>query len=176
EGAHKENHEPEYIAVHPVEIVPEPVVVEHEQGYEVADEKQEDDHEQSIVEELVMGEPAATVENPVQYHEEPVKNVQPEKKNEEDKKVKPKEKQEGTKQVPFNVIMTPLDKKKLMDKKRAEQKLKEQQKQMVPEQPSKPLPYHLLNDPEQKSNDDQIWVIYKQEMLEEKLKNFNICV
>src|SRR5690625_3736623 len=151
EGDHKENYEPEYTAVHPVEIAPDPVIVEQEQGYEVTDEKQEDNHEQSIVEEIVMDEPAATLESPVQYHEEPIKNVHPDEK---DEAVKPKKKQEGPKQVPFNVIMTPLDKKKLMDKKRAEQKIKEQQKQMVPEQPSKPLPYHLLNDPEQKSNDE----------------------
>src|SRR5699024_6915138 len=80
---HPHNQQFQYTAVHPGEIAPEPVVGEHEQGYEVADEKQEDDHEQSIVEELVMGEPAATVENPVQYHEEPVKNVHPDKKDEE---------------------------------------------------------------------------------------------
>src|SRR5690625_2288394 len=171
---HKENHEPEYTAVHPIEIAPEPIIVEQEQGYEVTAEKLEDNHEQSIAEEIVMDEPAATVESPVQYHEESVKNVHPDKKDEEVKEVKPKEKQEGPKQVPFNVIMTPLDKKKLMDKKRAEQKLKEQQKQMVPEQPSKPLPYHLLNDPEQKSNDDQLWVSDQQELLEETLKHFNV--
>src|SRR5699024_2430590 len=52
EGAHKENHEPEYIAVHPVEIAPEPVIVEQAQGYEVTAEKQEDNHEQSIAEEI----------------------------------------------------------------------------------------------------------------------------
>src|SRR5699024_10721643 len=101
---HENNHEFEYTAVHPGEIAPEPVVGEHEQGYEVADEKQEDDHEQSVVVELVMGEPAATVENLVQYHEEPMKNVHPDKKDEEVKEVKPKEKHEGPKQVPFNVI------------------------------------------------------------------------
>src|SRR5699024_4130349 len=37
---HENNHEFEYTAVHQVEIAPEHVVVEHEQGYEVADEKQ----------------------------------------------------------------------------------------------------------------------------------------
>src|SRR5699024_12262265 len=108
----KENHEPEYIAVHPVEIAPEPVIVEQAQGYEVTAEKQEDNNEQSIAEEITMDEPAATVESPVQYHKESVKNVHPDKKGEEVKEVKPKEKQERTKQVHFNVIITQLEKKK----------------------------------------------------------------
>src|SRR5699024_4664951 len=113
-----------------------------------------------------------TVESPVQYHKESVKNVHPDKKGEEVKEVKPKEKQEGPKQVPFNVIMTPLDKKKLMDKKRAEQKLKKKQMQRVTGQPSKPLQYHVLNDPEQESNDHQLWVSDQQELLEDTLKHF----
>lgn len=172
----EENQTPEYTvtAVHPVEIEPVPSIVEQAQHYEATDETEEDTGEQASVEELAEEEPVATLESPVQHSEVPMENIHSEKKNIAVEKVEPKQKEEGPKQVPFNVIMTPLDKKKLMDKKRTGQKSQEQQKQIVPEQPNKQLPYHLLNDPEQKSNDDQLWVSSQQELLEETLKHFNV--
>lgn len=78
-----------------------------------------------------------------------------------------------SKQIPFNVMMTPLDKKKLMDKKRAEKQKKEQE-QRATQQQSVSMPYHLLNDPEPKNDDDQLWVSKQQELLEQTLKHFNV--
>jgi S-DNA-T family DNA segregation ATPase FtsK/SpoIIIE len=76
------------------------------------------------------------------------------------------------KQVPFNVMMTPLDKKKLMDRERAAQQ--KSQQQTVPEQKQVSVPYHLLDDPDEESHDDQAWITSQQELLEKTLKHFKV--
>src|SRR5699024_10518156 len=75
--------------------------------------------------------------------------------------------------IPFNVIMTPLDKKKLMDKNRQTQSVKKKEN-VISKKKNNPFPNHLLNDPEQKSNSDRAWVSHQQELLEETLKHFNV--
>src|SRR5699024_6745611 len=88
------------------------------------------------------------------------------------KNKKEREKKESN-QIPFNVIMTPLDKKKLMDKNRQTQSEKKKEN-VISKKKNNPFPNHLLNDPEQKSNSDRAWVSHQQELLEETLKHFNV--
>ncbi|MEC5421894.1 DNA translocase FtsK [Virgibacillus sp. C22-A2] len=72
------------------------------------------------------------------------------------------------KQEPYNVIMTPRDKKNLYEKAKLAEK-----KAVVKEQTNL-IPYHLLNDAEQKSSEDNRWVIKQQNLLEETLRHFNV--
>ncbi|MFC2948682.1 DNA translocase FtsK [Virgibacillus sediminis] len=79
--------------------------------------------------------------------------------------------------TPFNVIMTPRDKKRQFDRQRkmeqerknAEEKYRRQQQSQ-----KKTLPYHLLDDPVRKSNEDAKWVEQQQELLEQTLTHFNV--
>ncbi|WP_339228436.1 DNA translocase FtsK [Oceanobacillus sp. FSL K6-2867] len=102
---------------------------------------------------------------------------------------------------PFNVIMTPRDKKRLYDRKRNEARKQqitpiekietEQEKETLHQQsaveqevidiineqqpkPERDIPVHLLNDPVEKNNDDNIWVMEQQQLLEQTLKYFNV--
>ncbi|MFD1851077.1 DNA translocase FtsK [Oceanobacillus bengalensis] len=98
---------------------------------------------------------------------------------------------------PFNVIMTPSDKKAMRDKQRfaEQQQLKKQQENTIKkennekhasnhknvrssivqaEQKDTFLPYHLLNDPVMENNDNLVWIEEQQQLLEETLKHFNV--
>src|SRR5690625_1893483 len=66
-----------------------------------------------------------------------------------------------TNQVPFNVMMTPGDYRSL-DKKSSKKN-------------NYQVPLHLLNDPEQKSTDDDDWVLEQMEILEQTLKHFKVA-
>ncbi|MFC3040151.1 DNA translocase FtsK [Virgibacillus xinjiangensis] len=80
--------------------------------------------------------------------------------------------------TPFNVIMTPRDKKRQFDRERkAEQERRkaeirrsqDRQKQQITS-----IPYHLLDDPVLKSNEDAKWVEEQQRLLEQTLIHFNV--
>ncbi|WP_010096175.1 DNA translocase FtsK [Ornithinibacillus scapharcae] len=86
--------------------------------------------------------------------------------------------------VPFNVIMTPTDKRKLMERNR-EQKVPVTQshKEMVSKSSQSNvnvksehgnIPLHLLNDPIQKSNLNDQWISEQQQLLEQTLKHFHV--
>ncbi|WP_100013302.1 DNA translocase FtsK [Lentibacillus sediminis] len=81
------------------------------------------------------------------------------------------ERKNANKQTPFNVMMTPRDKKHQFEKRRS-QILDQQQTKPV----SKPVsfPSYLLNDPVEKSADDQRWMEDQQALLEKTLKHFNV--
>ncbi|AIF43169.1 DNA translocase FtsK [Virgibacillus sp. SK37] len=81
-----------------------------------------------------------------------------------------KEKTENkqSKHVPFNVMMTPRDKKNLFDKYRKAQESPQTIKKEVA------IPHHLLNDPVVKNEEDHIWVQQQKELLEQTLKHFNV--
>src|SRR5690625_287616 len=83
------------------------------------------------------------------------------------------------KQAPFNVMMTPRDKHRLNEKKRKQSAIKhekEENKQapLAETTENRSVPYHLLNDPEQATNADKLWVQNQQELLENTLKHFNV--
>lgn len=155
------------------EKVTEPMPTQLEPVDKVKEEKIEKIEAGNIEQNIVETPEEAFVPMGAQDREEdlevPKKNVH--KKT--TKETRTSQRQNQPKQVPFNVIMTPLDKKRLMDKNRASKPMNEN-RHIMPEQPSNPLPYHLLNDPEQKSNDDRLWVSSQQELLEETLKHFNV--
>ncbi|WP_240507975.1 DNA translocase FtsK [Virgibacillus indicus] len=69
---------------------------------------------------------------------------------------------------PYNVMMTPRDKKNLLERN------KQKEIKPVPSPEQQSIPYHLLNDPVEKSNDDRLWVKQQQGLLEETLKHFNV--
>lgn len=73
------------------------------------------------------------------------------------------------KSVPFNVIMTPRDKKSRFD----ERKERNQEKENWAEMRSRP-PLYLLNDPIKKTNEDNEWVEQQIELLETTLKHFYV--
>ncbi|UZD14927.1 DNA translocase FtsK [Virgibacillus natechei] len=87
------------------------------------------------------------------------------------RKVNKHEQENKRKQIPYNVIMTPRDKKNRMEKAKAAAKLAPQP---TMESQPKGMPYHLLDDAEQKSNEDHKWVEDQQELLEQTLKHFNV--
>ncbi|GAB3065494.1 DNA translocase FtsK [Virgibacillus ainsalahensis] len=85
------------------------------------------------------------------------------------------------KQIPYNVIMTPRDKKNRLEKEKARkaaqnhvQTLNPAQSQVKTQSKHEFIPYYLLDDPVEKSNDDRIWVQQQQELLEQTLKHFNV--
>lgn len=76
---------------------------------------------------------------------------------------------------PFNVLMTPRDRKNLMDKKQAEKATVDSNIVEIQETiENYNVPYHLLNDPVESSNEDQLWVKSQQELLERTLMHFNV--
>lgn len=89
-------------------------------------------------------------------------------------------------QGPFNVIMTPRDKKQLFEKQKQQEKhvqtssshnnssivTRQAEEEIVGN--TKSIPNHLLNDPVQKDNADHLWIEEQQELLEQTLKHFNV--
>jgi S-DNA-T family DNA segregation ATPase FtsK/SpoIIIE len=76
--------------------------------------------------------------------------------------------QQATNQVPFNVMMTPADKKKQME--REAQAIDT----FVEKKRFKRIPYHLLDDKEESTNEDERWIRQQRELLEQTLKHFNV--
>ncbi|WP_042146444.1 DNA translocase FtsK [Paucisalibacillus sp. EB02] len=106
--------------------------------------------------------------------------------------------------IPYNVMMTPQDKRKISQRysepqlenqrysnsRQAEWKHKEnkeiKERQIEPEQPIEvnqistikaehtTIPLHLLNDPIVKSNLNDQWILEQQELLEQTLKHFHV--
>lgn len=78
--------------------------------------------------------------------------------------------------VPYNVMMTPEDKRKIF---------KEVERKLQPETTEEPqrissgsdqttIPLHLLNDPVEKSNLNDQWIKEQQQLLEQTLKHFHV--
>ncbi|MBM7554929.1 S-DNA-T family DNA segregation ATPase FtsK/SpoIIIE [Thalassobacillus pellis] len=80
--------------------------------------------------------------------------------------------------VPFNVLMTPRDKRS--QKRKAEETFVKQQDQSVQREQKEEQavfqrpPFHLLNDPVERSHDDDEWVKNQMEALEMTLKHFHV--
>lgn len=78
---------------------------------------------------------------------------------------------------PYNVIMTPRDKKHLFDKKKANERHYSKPKDVNRtnlKQAREPFPNYLLNDPVMKSDTNDAWVESQKDLLEETLKHFNV--
>lgn len=71
-----------------------------------------------------------------------------------------KQSKQATSTIPFNVMMTPADYRKLAKKENKRKTYK--------------VPLHLLNDPVEKSTEDEQWVDEQIEVLEQTLKHFNV--
>ncbi|GGK06630.1 DNA translocase SftA [Lentibacillus kapialis] len=75
-----------------------------------------------------------------------------------------------SKTPPFNVLMSANDKRNLHENRKPAQK-------PAPGQESdrnKSVPYHLLDDPVQKTKQDHLWMKNQQQLLEKTLKYFNV--
>src|SRR5690606_28338525 len=107
-------------------------------------------------------------------------------------------KQGNEREVPFNVVMTPLDKAKMernervrmrgleRHKERPERKpenesvkpvaIQSEANQSEVEQPAKDIhiPLHLLNDPQEEDYANDPWIEEQQNLLEQTLKHFNV--
>ncbi|MBP1947835.1 DNA translocase FtsK [Virgibacillus litoralis] len=80
------------------------------------------------------------------------------------------EKQNKPSPPPFNVMMSANDKRRQMDKHNIK-------KESVSDNTAvndSTVPYHLLNDPVRKSDQNQFWMNSQQELLEQTLKHFNV--
>ncbi|MFC4556729.1 DNA translocase FtsK [Virgibacillus kekensis] len=90
-----------------------------------------------------------------------------------------KKPQDGPKTPPFNVMMSAND--KMMQKMQMQRRKPENRKPENPpvsentsDKQSFSVPYHLLNDPVPKSEQDQLWMRNQQELLEKTLQHFNV--
>ncbi|MFA1820285.1 DNA translocase FtsK [Virgibacillus oceani] len=92
-------------------------------------------------------------ENPVTYR----KHSQKDKRNQQEKN-----------KVPFNVMMTPADKKRQLEREKQVKDTSIEMKRF------KRVPYHLLDDKEESTNEDHRWIRQQRELLEETLKHFNV--
>lgn len=81
---------------------------------------------------------------------------------------KNKHEQNEPKAPPFNVMMS------ANDKRRQAEKGTQNKANTIVEKKSNVIPYHLLNDPSQENEQDQIWKHNQQELLEKTLKHFNV--
>jgi S-DNA-T family DNA segregation ATPase FtsK/SpoIIIE len=70
--------------------------------------------------------------------------------------------------VPFNVMMTPGDKRRYLEREKQANQTFTENKRL------KRIPYHLLDDMEATSNEDHRWIQQQRELLEETLKHFNV--
>ncbi|ALX48385.1 DNA translocase FtsK [Lentibacillus amyloliquefaciens] len=86
---------------------------------------------------------------------------------------KSKKEQSGSVTPPFNVLMSANDKRNHTQRtKRVRGHTSGQNKQEV--QQDRTMPYHLLNDQEQKTDQDKLWMQDQQQVLEKTLKHFNV--
>src|SRR5690625_1352693 len=86
---------------------------------------------------------------------------------------KTRHKKSAINNIPFNVIMTPRDKKKVMDRTRAgKSESKESNNYLKPKDSS--LSIHLLNESAKTSHEDEKWVRNQWELLDKTFKHFNV--
>lgn len=114
----------------------------------------------------------AAIEQPIEPKREQTKRIHNRRKDK-----RKNDNKQPVKQVqppPFNVMMTHNDKKSFATKGKAQTAPNTSHFRQTAVQQSKPFPAHLLNDPEIKSNDNNIWVQDQQDLLEETLKHFNV--
>ncbi|NBJ69044.1 MULTISPECIES: DNA translocase FtsK [Clostridia] len=129
---------------------------------------------------------AVTLPNVEQITEEQTNPTNVESKRENRLSHRRRQQQTGKTTVPFNVMMTPRDKKNLWDRtnQNRSQEAKDKQKHVPtvdaiekkePEQePQKPMPLHLLNDVDNDASKDKAWMDDQQQLLEQTLKYFNV--
>lgn len=83
-------------------------------------------------------------------------------------------KQDEPKPPPFNVMMSANDKQRQLIKMKDQTHRKESTNDVKVTEETLSVPYHLLNDPVQKSTQDQLWMKSQQELLEKTLTHFNV--
>ncbi|MGP4108261.1 DNA translocase FtsK [Virgibacillus sp. L01] len=82
-----------------------------------------------------------------------------------------KETQNKPSPPPFNVMMSANDKQRQLNKRSINNESSNKTAAAVHDNT---VPYHLLNDPIHKSDQDQAWMNSQQELLEKTLKHFNV--
>lgn len=74
---------------------------------------------------------------------------------------------------PFNVLMNPVDKQKIQEKKMTEEVTPVQQIEPIAVE-AEEFPLHLLNDPVPVNTENDLWIEDQQQMLEQTLSHFNV--
>ncbi|MFD1362290.1 DNA translocase FtsK [Lentibacillus salinarum] len=95
----------------------------------------------------------------------PVRRHKPERRSR-----KPEGEQSSTKTPPFNVLMSANDKRNHRKRQSASRQPADRQKATT----KSDVPHHLLDDPEPKTEQDQLWMENERQLLEKTLKHFNV--
>ncbi|WP_106496871.1 DNA translocase FtsK [Lentibacillus sp. Marseille-P4043] len=93
------------------------------------------------------------------------RNTNKQSKRSQSRRTEKNENKQGS--VPFNVMMSANDKQKWKQRRQ-----RANNRSSV--QTNSAIPYHLLNDPDPKSTQDELWVLNQQELLEQTLKHFHV--
>ncbi|SFB37008.1 DNA segregation ATPase FtsK/SpoIIIE, S-DNA-T family [Lentibacillus halodurans] len=83
---------------------------------------------------------------------------------------KPGREQSSPKTPPFNVLMSANDKQNQLKRKQSDQQLARKEQPIQ----NSTVPYHLLDDPVPKTEQDKLWMRNQQQVLEKTLKHFNV--
>ncbi|MGY0694759.1 DNA translocase FtsK [Virgibacillus sp. FSP13] len=104
-------------------------------------------------------------EKTLENQPKPKQNTDKHPKHTRSRRTETNETKQGS--VPFNVMMSANDKQKW---KQRRQRANNHHSVRT----NSSIPYHLLNDPEPKSTQDELWVLNQQELLEQTLKHFHV--
>ncbi|MCT2535018.1 DNA translocase FtsK [Aquibacillus koreensis] len=85
-----------------------------------------------------------------------------------------KEQVRESRQTPFNVMMTPRDKKRHLTKSMTEEKVVKEDTITTTNKVHQGPPIHLLNDRVEKSTEDSTWVEEQIQLLQTTLKHFHV--
>lgn len=94
-----------------------------------------------------------------------------------------RKKSQTTNSNPYNVMMTPVDKQRLLhqssptnNSETVEKPVKNQESALIENNDEKQeIPYHLLDDPVPVNHENDIWIEEQKQLLEETLKHFNVA-
>ncbi|GIP65776.1 DNA translocase SftA [Virgibacillus pantothenticus] len=154
------------------------------QSISVQEQQKQQEQEKQLEE--AKQQAATTLSNVEQIAEEQTNSTNVEPKRENRLSHRRRQQQAGKTTVPFNVMMTPRDKKNLWDRtnqnRAQEGKDKQKHVQTVDaiekkeseQEPKKPMPLHLLNDVDNDASKDKAWMDEQQQLLEQTLKYFNV--
>ncbi|SFD61709.1 DNA segregation ATPase FtsK/SpoIIIE, S-DNA-T family [Lentibacillus persicus] len=131
---------------------------------------------------------SAAPENPVPSNNAPAKQNASEaaerptpeharaRKSRPNRQKQEKKDKSGSVTPPFNVLMSANDKRNYAQRKKSfrEQTGGRDKPSKTEVQKKNPFPYHLLNDPEEKTEQDKLWMQNQKQLLEKTLKHFNV--
>ena len=164
-----------------LQIIPFQPAMETEEIIEDSAESKEDKTEEKVefktIQQMIKEENTPAITQKEQKKQKQRKNYAEKRKEKEKHNLKP-----------YNVMMTPADKQRVLyqsgtiNRPKTAEKPKETEK--VDRKPSilenkeekqQQIPYHLLDDPVPANNENDIWIEEQQDLLEQTLKHFNVA-